>query len=335
MEDSLGSNRRSFIKKAGIILGASIAAPEVLATAKNSNNKIKNMESLVGKQGDGFYTKKIGDKEITVISDGSLYFPDSFFAQEAAESELKKMAKKNGFLSDTTSVQVNALVIKDSNGVTLIDAGTSEGIYDTVGSFLKNFKKAGFNTTEVKRVVLTHLHFDHFGYLFDKEGKAIFPNAEIILSETEYNFWNNGIPNLSNVTADQRTKDFFISSAKDVIKNMNKQFTVKNDGQEVAPGITMLAAPGHTPGHFAIEMDGFVYLADTFVHPWLHLPHPEWSSKADVDPATVKASRKRILDKVSNENILVAGAHTNFPGFGRIVKNGKGYDWNEIPFEWK
>lgn len=335
MEDSLGSNRRSFIKKAGIILGASIVAPEVLATAKNSNNKIKNMESLVGKQGDGFYTKKIGDKEITVISDGSLYFPDGFFAQEAAESELKRMAKKNGFLSDTTSVQVNALVIKDSNGVTLIDAGTSEGIYDTVGSFLKNFKKAGFNTTEVKRVVLTHLHFDHFGYLFDKEGKAIFPNAEIILSETEYNFWNNGIPNLSNVTADQGTKDFFISSAKDVIKNMNKQFTVKNDGQEVAPGITMLAAPGHTPGHFAIEMDGFVYLADTFVHPWLHLPHPEWSSKADVDPATVKASRKRILDKVSNENILVAGAHTNFPGFGRIVKNGKGYDWNEIPFEWK
>lgn len=294
----------------------------------------QNNSSLRG-QGNGFYTQKIGNKEITVISDGSLYFPDAFFAQEAEETQLKKIATSNGFSSDTTSVQVNALVVKDAHGITLIDAGTSKGIYDTVGNFLSNFTNAGFETSDVKRVVLTHLHFDHFGYLFDKDGNTIFPNAEIILSETEYNFWNNGTPDLSNVTADQATKDFFISSAKEIIKNMKKQFTVKTDGQEVAPGLNMLAAPGHTPGHFAIETEGFVYLADTFVHPWLHLPHPEWTSRADVDPTTVKASRKKLLDKVSNENILVAGAHTNFPGFGRIAKNGAGYDWKEIPFEWK
>ncbi|WP_338410637.1 MBL fold metallo-hydrolase [uncultured Flavobacterium sp.] len=331
MKNLSNSNRRSFIRNAGIIAGASLIIPKTFA---NSNDKKEKNNLFLNGQGDGFYTQKIGNKEITVISDGSLYFPDGFFAQEAKESQLKKIASKNGFLTDTTSVQVNALVIKDSNGVTLIDAGTSKGIYDTVGNFLTNFKKAGFNTSEVDRIVLTHLHFDHFGYLFDKEGKAVFPNAEIILSETEYNFWNNGSPNLSNVTADQGTKDFFISSAKEVIKNMKKQFTVKNDGQEVAPGMRMIAAPGHTPGHFAVEMEGFVYLADTFVHPWLHLPHPEWSSKVDVDPISVKASRKRILDKVSHENILVAGAHANFPSFGRIAKNGKGYDWKEIPFEW-
>lgn len=325
-------DRRSFLTKTGILAGASLVVPSTIFAA--SNEKVKTI-SLTSAQGDGFYTKKVGNKEITVISDGSLYFPDGFFAQEAQEAQLKKIAFGNGFLTDTTSVQVNALVIKDSNGVTLIDAGTSKGIYDTVGNFLTNFQKAGFKPSEVNRIVLTHLHFDHFGYLFDKEGNSIFPNAEIILSEAEYNFWNNGTPNLSNVTADQGTKDFFISSAKEVIKNMKKQFTVKNHGQEVAPGLNMIAAPGHTPGHFAVEMDGFVYLADTFVHPWLHLPHPEWSSKADVDPISVKASRKRILDKVSNENLLVAGAHTNFPGFGRIVKNGKGYDWKDIPFEWK
>jgi glyoxylase-like metal-dependent hydrolase (beta-lactamase superfamily II) len=296
---------------------------------------LSNTVSLTSGQGDGFYTKKVGNKEITVISDGSLYFPNSFFAQEANEGDLQKIQTNNRFDSDTLATQVNALAIQDSNGLTLVDVGTSKGIYDTVGSFLENFNKAGFSVNEVKRIVLTHLHFDHFGYLFDKEGNAIFPNAEIILSEAEYNFWNNGTPNLSNVTADQGTKDFFISAAKEVIKNMKKQFTVRNNGQEVAPGLSMIAAPGHTPGHFAVEMDGFVYLADTFVHPWLHLPHPEWSSKADVDPKSVKASRKRILDKVSNENLLVAGAHTNFPGFGRISKNGKGYDWNEIPFEWK
>lgn len=299
-----------------------------------NNNKVITDNNLeMGKQGDGFYKTKVGDKEITIISDGGLYFPNGFFAQEPQEADLKKIQVKNGFATDTTALQVNALAIKDTNGITLVDVGTSKGIYDTVGYFLENFAKAGYNASEVKRVVLTHLHFDHFGYLFDANGNAIFPNAEIILSEAEYNFWN-GTPNLSNVHTDQGTKDFFISSAKAVIKNMKKDFTVKKDGQEVAPGLNMIAAPGHTPGHFAIEGNGFVYLADTFVHPWLHLSNPDWTSKADVDPKSVVASRKRILDKVSKDNVLVAGGHTNFPGFGRISKNGKGYDWNEIPFEW-
>lgn len=289
----------------------------------------------MGKQGDGFYTKKVGSKEITIISDGSLYFPNSFFAQEAQETDLQKIQTNNGFDSDTLATQVNALAIEDSNGLTLVDVGTSKGVYDTVGNFLENFNKAGFSEDEVKRIVLTHLHFDHFGYLFDKDGNSIFPNAEIILSEAEYNFWNNENPNLSNVAADQGTKDFFITSAKEVIKNMKKQFTVRNDGQEVAPGITMLASPGHTPGHFAVEMDGFVYLADTFAQSWLHLPNPNWTSKADIDPDLVRISRKRILDKVSNENLLVAGAHVNFPSLGKIIKNGTGYDWKTIPFEWK
>lgn len=317
------------------LAGLAILSPsEILPFFKNSSN-IEKERTAEYKQGDGFYKTKVGDKELTIISDGGLYFPDGFFAQEPKEADLKKIQLKNGFATDTIAVQVNALAIKDTHGLTLVDVGTSKGIYDTVGNFLENFTKAGYTTDEVKRIVLTHLHFDHFGYLFDQKGNTIFPNAEIILSEDEYNFWNNGTPNLSNVHTDQGTKDFFISSAKTVIKNMKKDFTVKKDGQEVAPGLNMIAAPGHTPGHFAIEGNGFVYLADTFVHPWLHLSNPDWTSKADVDPKSVVASRKRILDKVAKDNILVAGSHTNFPGFGRISKNGKGYDWNEIPFEWK
>lgn len=328
-------NRRTFLSNTGILAGAAILAPNVILSSTKDSSNLGINKAETGKQGDGFYKTKVGDKEITVISDGGLYFPDNFFAQEPKEADLKKIQLKNGFATDTVAVQVNALAIKDTNGLTLVDVGTSKGIYDTVGNFLENFSKAGYTTGEVKRIVLTHLHFDHFGYLFDANGNAIFPNAEIILSEAEYNFWNNGTPNLSNVHTDQGTKDFFISSAKAVIKNMKKDFTVKKDGQEVAPGLNMIAAPGHTPGHFAIEGNDFVYLADTFVHPWLHLSNPEWTSKADVDPKSVVASRKRILDKVSKDNILVAGSHSNFPGFGRISKNAKGYSWNEIPFEWK
>ena len=232
------------------------------------------------------------------------------------------------------TLQVNALVVRDGDDITLIDAGTAKGTYDTVGFFLNNLKNAGIDAAAVNRVALTHLHFDHVGFLFDAEGKPYFPNAEIVLSEAEYAYWNADSPDLSHVGADQGTKDFFVKAAKTAIANMQGRYTLKNDGQEIAPGLQMLAAPGHTPGHFAVLMEGFAYLADTFVHPWIHLPHPEWTSKADSDPATGVASRTRILDMVAVDGLLVSGSHANFPSLGRIEKLGSGYGWQAIPFEW-
>lgn len=285
-------------------------------------------------QGAGFYRHKIGTKDVTVISDGALYFPDAFFAQEADAQALEANAKRFSFTGDTRAVQVNALVVRDGDDITLIDAGTAKGTYDTVGFFLDNLKNAGIDATAVNRIALTHLHFDHVGFLFDAEGKPYFPNAEIVLSEAEYAYWNADSPDLSHVGADQGTKDFFVKAAKSAIANMKGRYTLKNDGQEIAPGLQMLAAPGHTPGHFAVVMEGFAYLADTFVHPWIHLPHPEWSSRADSDPAAGVASRKRILDMVSADGLLVSGSHANFPSLGRIEKIGSGYGWQAIPFEW-
>ena len=78
-------DRRSFLTKTGILAGASLLVPHALF-AEPFNEKTKTV-SLTSSQGDGFYTKKVGNKEITVISDGSLYFPDGFFAQEATESQ--------------------------------------------------------------------------------------------------------------------------------------------------------------------------------------------------------------------------------------------------------
>ncbi len=285
-------------------------------------------------QGNGFYKKFIDDIEYTIISDGKLYNPDGMFAQEATEEEVLKQIKLSGLEAQGNSVQVNALAIQKGNDLTLVDTGTNIAVADTVGQFLSNFNKSGFKVEEVNRVVLTHLHFDHFGYLFDANGKPTFPNAEIILSETEYNFWNDNNPNLKNLGADKATKDFFISSAKEVIKFMGKNYTLKNPGDEVAPGLRILAAPGHTPGHIALESEGFIYIADTVIHEWLHLTHPEWTSVVDADPESARTSRKYILDKASTDNLFVAGTHLNFPSFGKMKQADQGYSWQPTPFTW-
>ena len=94
---------------------------------------------------------------------------------------------------------------------------------------------------------------------------------------------------------------------------------------------TAIDATGHTPGHtaFMIESAGSKVLAwgDTLHAIALQLPHPEIYPAYDYDPVAATATRKAVLEKVSKENIPVAGAHIPDPGVGRIMTapNGQGY----------
>ena len=49
--------------------------------------------------------------------------------------------------------------------------------------------------------------------------------------------------------------------------------------EEILPGVRVLFAPGHTPGHmvifFASDGERLLYVGDTVLHP-LHLEHPDW-----------------------------------------------------------
>ena len=60
-------------------------------------------------------------------------------------------------------------------------------------------------------------------------------------------------------------------------------------GDEIAPGVTALAAPGHTPGHLAVEVasDGerLLHIVDAALDPVSHLRHPDWFAAPDNWPA--------------------------------------------------
>jgi glyoxylase-like metal-dependent hydrolase (beta-lactamase superfamily II) len=95
-------------------------------------------------------------------------------------------------------------------------------------------------------------------------------------------------------------------------------------GGEVFPGITALPAPGHTPGHtmYLVSSAGeSVLIWGDIVHvPELQIPHPDITIAFDVDPENAIASRKRTLEMVASEKLLIAGMHLHFPAFSRLVK---------------
>ncbi len=66
-------------------------------------------------------------------------------------------------------------------------------------------------------------------------------------------------------------------------------------GREVVPGVTPLAAPGHTPGHVAVLVadgwDGLLHLAGTVHSHAVNLRRPDWRPAVDGDPALSAETR--------------------------------------------
>ena len=109
-------------------------------------------------------------------------------------------------------------------------------------------------------------------------------------------------------------------------------------GGEVAPGITSIAAYGHTPGHTAFAVasgnQSMLVLGDTTNHPWLFARHPEWQAIFDTDGAMAAETRKRMLDRAAADKMLVAGLSLPVPGLAATSsRRGTGYDL--VPVLWQ
>ena len=59
----------------------------------------------------------------------------------------------------------------------------------TLGKLPDNLRAIGVPPEQIETIFITHLHPDHSNGLIDDAGNAVFPNAEIVLHETEARFW--------------------------------------------------------------------------------------------------------------------------------------------------
>jgi glyoxylase-like metal-dependent hydrolase (beta-lactamase superfamily II) len=207
----------------------------------------------------------------------------------------------------------------------LCDSGTGGQVQPTAGKMMAQMKAAGIDPGKIDTILISHFHPDHIFGLMEKEtNKPVFPNAEIIVSDVEYKFWT-----------DPAVIDRLPEARKGLARRIQAVFpTWKNIKQvsgepEVAPGIRFVNAPGHTPGHRAFHLasgTGQLMISnDTAYVPALVVANPGWHGQYDQDPATAEASRRKLLDRVIADKILICGYHFPFPGAGRISRDGAGY----------
>ena len=97
----------------------------------------------------------------------------------------------------------------------------------------------------------------------------------------------------------------------------------------MAPGITIVPLPGHTPGHSGYMVEGGgkkLFLWGDIVHfPTFQSVRPDASLLFDVDLPLARETRKQTFERVIADGLEVGGGHLLAPGFARVERAGTAY----------
>ena len=290
-----------------------------------------------GKQAPGFYRYKVGDYEITQLSDGARTFPipDGFIVNLDKDKTLAA-AEAAYYPKGQVTVVFNPMVINTGSKLILLDTGFGPGAFaatkGAIGQLGNNMAAAGIDPKAIDIVLLSHFHIDHAGGLRMADGGLVFPNAEIKVPAPEWAFWMDE----SNISRTNTYNKGHFPNPKKYFAGIESKVTRYEWGKEVAPGITSIATPGHTPGHtsFAIASGSARILAQCDVTniPSLFLTHPDWQLMYDNDPQLAFATRRKFFDMAVAEKATVVGFHFPFPSVGHVEKAGS--DYRLVPMPW-
>jgi glyoxylase-like metal-dependent hydrolase (beta-lactamase superfamily II) len=291
-----------------------------------------------GAQAPGFYRYKVGDYECTSINDGVFLRPVDNFVSNVAKDEALAASDAAYMPKGMVAVPFNPQLINTGGKLILIDSGNGAAMFEPskgrVGRTLQNLAAAGVDPKSIDMVLMSHLHPDHTNGIRAADGSMAFPNAEIMVPAKEWEFWMSD-ENAAKAQSNEMMKGYF-ANVKKVYTGIESKVTKYDWGKEVAPGVTAIAAAGHTPGHtvFAVASGGSKVLIQSDVTniPEFFLRNPDWHVAYDTDPAAAQETRHKFYDMAAAEKATVVGFHFAFPSIGHVEKDGNGYRLIPVAF---
>jgi glyoxylase-like metal-dependent hydrolase (beta-lactamase superfamily II) len=292
-----------------------------------------------GRQAPGFYRYKVGSHEITVVTDGAATYPlPDNFVVNATKDEVGA-ALASAFLDrEKITVPYSPIVVNTGAKLVVVDTGTGEASYErskgATGQFQANLAAAGIDRKAVDTVVISHFHPDHVNGLLMADNSPAFPNAEILVPRVEWAFWMDD-GEMSRAPKG-RMEELFKNNRR-VFDALGRKVTPYEWNTELAPGITAVGTPGHSPGHTSFVVasgSDRVYVQSDVTHvPALFARHPGWHAFYDQDPNMAEATRRKVYDMIVAEKLLLQGFHYPFPGLAHLEKDGDGY--RVVPAPWR
>lgn len=232
------------------------------------------------------------------------------------------------FPDDQFCTRFAVFALEQRGRIVLIDAGLglqpSPYFDGLTGRLQDELSRAGIDVSSVAHVLFTHFHVDHIGWAAHPNGTPVFPNATYHAPRAELAHWalhgaRAALPH--HVQAFERSLAPLIAAGllapEDPVRPV-----LELDGMSVG----YRAAPGHTPGHHAVEIAGretVLIAGDTWHNP-AQIAVPDWCHRADRNPVQARQSRTALSAWANDHKAIVASGHfLETICFGRIGVGGE------------
>lgn len=267
---------------------------------------------------------QLGDLKISQLSDGATFRDPKILFDGVEESE---WVEALGLSDSSESIPFNfsTFLVESQKNKWLVDTAYGfrepEDNTESCAELLIRLSEKGVQPQDIDFVVHSHLHFDHVGWNLDENDQITFPNAMHIVAEQEFDWWINYEEN------DHPLKEKVQAKFKSLIEN--DQIKTFVGDYKVNEFLTMIYAPGHTPGHTVqlIESAGesLILVGDGAHHPQ-HLVHQDWHPIFDWDRPQARAARKKIANIAIERDSIVSGVHWPILTLGKLSEKNGNYD---------
>ena len=265
-------------------------------------------------------TMRIGALEVAVVPDGGLRLDPARVFGRVDEAEWRPVAGLDEH--GTIPVGVNCVLVRSGERRILLDTGGGASLAaergQSCGQVLQSLAALSTTPEDIDTVVISHAHWDHAGGASVRDGDRwvpTFPRASYWLWRGEWEYWMQ--PDLAD-------RPPFLD---DVLPPLveHRRLELADSEVEVAPGVRLITAPGHTPGHVCVALTSgsemAVYTGDMFHHP-AQIEHPEWSPLFDVLPELSAETRRAMFERARREGFPLLAAHLPTPGIAWLPAGG-------------
>jgi len=276
----------------------------------------------------------VGSAGLLVIEDGLATYEIGFAIVhfDGVPNEQLPDEIRSGFAEDgLIYLPYNPTLIRTDTTTVLVDFGAGHEAAveweEDVGHAAGSLRAAGVSPDQVEIAVITHAHADHLGGLVvPGEGGARaprFPGARHLLARAEWRYWVEEEPaGVSVEMIPDARRDLHALREAGVLE-------LVDGDEEIADGVRLLPTPGHTPGHLSVLVgsgpETAVVNGDVLLTPWA-FAHPEWDSRADVDPELAVRTRRALFDRLVESGGLLFAYHLETPGRVRPAGDAYAFD---------
>jgi glyoxylase-like metal-dependent hydrolase (beta-lactamase superfamily II) len=208
-------------------------------------------------------------------------------------------------------------ILRDSSGVTLVDAGLPPTREDW--PLMNALIELGIKPETVTRVFITHRDADHIGGLSDRrkrDGGITFRNATHVISSAEWEDF--GRDDARREWLENNLRPIEKAGLLEVIQATPLEGIAT--ASEFAPGLKAVLTPGHRAGATSLLVDDAALLTADVLHAPFQVTHPEFSIVFDHDKHQAARTRAAVIEAAERHGWLLHVPHTPPFGLGRVAR---------------